>query len=118
MSKVIREIVDDLSFIRSHPLEPHRSMVFKIFMIPGFLAGFCFLFGMIKTILFLITFLILKLGGSHGLSGESQDVEAQLARSVLPEEDGEPKATGIGKFCYTVVVVNLLISPAINRLLG
>jgi uncharacterized membrane protein len=118
MSKVVREIVDDLSFIRSHTLQPQWYKVFKVFLILGFLVGYYFLFGVLKTILFFVVFIILSLGVHMAYRVNTQKWTRSWLDFVVTEEDGEPKATSIGKFYYAAVIVNLLVSLVISQAFG
>ena len=42
MKKLLKEIKDDLNFIKSHTLQPKWYKIFKVFMILGFLTGYLF----------------------------------------------------------------------------
>jgi hypothetical protein len=41
MTKLAKEVLDDLRFIRGHRLQPQWYKIFKVFMIFGFQPGFC-----------------------------------------------------------------------------
>lgn len=61
VDKFLKEIKDNLSFIKGHTLQPKWYKIFKVFMILGFLAGYLFLFGQLKTIVFSVIFFSLSL---------------------------------------------------------
>jgi hypothetical protein len=45
MSKLLDEIQLDLNFLKSHTLQPKRYKILKVFVLIGFMVGFCILFG-------------------------------------------------------------------------
>ena len=118
MSKVKNEIKDDLNFIKSHTLQPQWYKVFKVFMILGFLVGYFYLFGILKTILFFAVFILLS-SVVHMIYRVNTD---KWTRSwldfVVTEEDGEIKAERIGKFYYMAIAVNVVISLVISQVLA
>ena len=118
MSKVINEIKDDLSFIKSHTLQPQWYKVFKIFMILGFLAGYFYLFGILKTILFFVVFILLSLVVHMIYRVNTDKWTRSWLDFVVTEENGEIKAERIGKFYYMAVVVNILISLWISQVMA
>ena len=61
MHKFLAEIKHDLSFIKSHTLQPKWFKVLKVFLLLGFLGSYVFLFGWGKTIVFSIIFFGLML---------------------------------------------------------
>ncbi len=118
MSKVINEIKDDVNFIKDHTLQPQWYKIFKVFMILGFLVGYCFLFGMLKTVIFFVTFISLSLVVHMVYRVKTRKWTRGWLDFVVTEEEGEPKATSIGGFYYTAVVINVLISLAISQVFG
>jgi hypothetical protein len=118
MSKMIKEIADDLKFIRSHTLQPQWYKVFKVFMILGFLVGYYFLFGMLKTTIFFTTFMLLSLAVHMIYRVNTEKWTRSWLDFVVVEEDGETRADRIGKFYYMAIIVNLLISLVISHVLG
>jgi hypothetical protein len=118
MSKVINEIKDDLSFIKSHTLQPQWYKVFKIFMILGFLAGYFYLFGILKTILFFVIFILLSLIVHLIYRVNTNKWTRSWLDFVVAEENGEIKAERIGKFYYMAIVVNTLLSLVISQALA
>ena len=117
MDKVINEIKDDLSFIKSHTLQPQWYKVFKVFMIFGFLAGYFYLFGIFKTIIFFVVFILLSLIVHLIYRVNTDKWSRSWLDFVVTEENGELKAERIGKFYYIAIVVNTLISLVISQVL-
>jgi hypothetical protein len=72
MLKLLKEIKDDLNFIKSHTLQPKWYKSFKVFMILGFLGGHLFLFGVLKTIVFSGVFFFLEFPGSFDIPGKNR----------------------------------------------
>ncbi len=118
MSKLINEIKDDLSFIKSHTLQPQWYKVFKVFMILGFLAGYFYLFGILKTILFFVVFIFLSLTVHLIYRVNTNKWTRSWLDFVVTEGNGEIKAERIGKFYYMAIVVNILISLVISQVLA
>ena len=56
MNKFLVELKHDLSFIKSHTLQPQWFKVLKAFFLLGFLSGYVFLSGWRKTIIFAVSF--------------------------------------------------------------
>ncbi len=118
MTKVINEIKDDLSFIKSHTLQPQWYKVFKVFIIMGFLAGYFYLFGILKTILFFVVFIFLSLIVHLVYRVNTNKWTRSWLDFVVAEENGEIKAERIGKFYYMAIVVNTLLSLFISQVLA
>ncbi len=118
MSKVINEIKDDLNFIKSHTLQPQWYKVFKVFMILGFLVGYFYLFGILKTIIFFVVFILLSLVVHMIYRVNTDKWTRSWLDFVVTEENGEIKAERIGKFYYMAVVVNILISLWISQVMA
>ncbi len=118
MSKVINEIKDDLNFIKSHTLQPQWYKVFKVFMILGFLVGYFYLFGILKTILFFFVFILLSLVVHMIYRVNTDKWTRSWLDFVVTEENGEIKTERIGKFYYMAIVVNILISLVIGQVLA
>jgi hypothetical protein len=117
MSKVINEIKHDLSFIKSHTLQPKWYKVLKIFIVLGFLVGYFYLFGMLKTILFFAVFIFLSLIVHLIYRVKTNKWTRSWLDFVVVEENNEIKAESIGKFYYMAIVVNAMISLFISQVL-
>jgi len=79
MSKLIQAIKDDLSFIKSHTLQPQWYKILKVFILIGFLVGYHGLFGLWKTVIFFSCLLASDASGSSDLSHQDQQVSTKLA---------------------------------------
>ncbi|NOQ39250.1 MAG: hypothetical protein GQ562_02950 [Anaerolineales bacterium] len=115
MKKLLKEIKDDANFIKSHTLQPEWYKIFKVFMILGFLAGYLFFFGPLKTIVFSGVFFSLSLLVHLAYRIKTNKWTQGWLDFVIAEENGEPRPKGIGKYYYSAVVVNTLIALLISQ---
>jgi hypothetical protein len=116
MSKIIREIKDDLDFIKSHTLQPQWYKVLKIFILVGFLAGYYYLFGCTKTAIFLAVFMLLMLFVHIIYRIKTNKFQKSWLDFIVVESDGGVKAKSIGKFYYSAIILNALFSGLISQL--
>ena len=116
MARLLKEIKEDLSFIKSHSLQPQWYKVLKIFIIAGFLAGYYFLFGFVKTVIFFAVFLSLSLLVHLVYRLKTNKWKQSWLDFVVVESDGGIKAKSIGKFYYSAIVLNTLLSMAISQM--
>jgi hypothetical protein len=118
MARLLNEIKHDLSFIRSHTLQPQWYKVVKVFIILGFIAGYFYLFGLRKTGLFFAVFFSLALLVHIIYRIKTNRWTRSWLDFAVIEEGGEIKADSIGKFYYLAIVVNAILSLAISQLIG
>jgi hypothetical protein len=116
MTRLLREIKDDLSFIKSHSLQPQWYKVLKIFIIAGFLAGYDYLFGFMKTVIFFAAFLSLSLVIHLVYRTKTHKWKQSWLDFVVVESDDGIKAKSIGKFYYSAIVLNALFSVGISQM--
>ncbi len=117
MKKLFREIKDDANFIKSHTLQPKWYKIFKVFMILGFLAGHLFLFGPLKTIVFSGVFFSLSLLVHLVYRVKTNKWTQSWLDFVVIEEKDEIRAEKIGKFYYSFVIFNVIISLVASQVL-
>jgi hypothetical protein len=116
MTRLLKEIKDDLSFIKSHSLQPQWYKVLKIFIIVGFLAGYYYLFGFMKTVIFFAVFLSLSLVVHLLYRVKTNKWKQSWLDFVVVESDNGIKAKSIGKFYYSAIVLNTLFSVIISQM--
>jgi hypothetical protein len=118
MSWLLNEIKHDLNFIKSHTLQPQWYKLLKVFIILGFMVGYYFLFGTLKTVLcFAASFSLALLVHLTYRIKTSRWTQSWLDFVVI-EENGEARAESIGKFYYLSIVVNAMLSLVISQLAG
>jgi len=117
VAKFLKEIKDDLSFIKSHTLQPKWYKIFKVFMILGFLAGYLFLFGTIKTVVFSGVFFSLSFLVHLIYRVKTDKWQRSWLDFVVVEENGEPRPIRIGKYYYSYIAFNVIISLLVSQLL-
>lgn len=117
MSKLIYEIKDDANFIKGHTLQPAWFKVAKIFILIGFLAGYTLLFDWRKTLIFLVCFLLLMLLVHMAYRIKTHKYTQTWLDFVVVEENGQLKYQRIGKYYYSAILINALLSIFISQLL-
>lgn len=116
MTKILREIKDDLSFIRSHSLQPQWYKVLKVFIIVGFLAGYDYFFGFMKTAVFFAIFLVLSLLVHLTYRAKTNKWKQSWLDFAVVESDDGIRAKSIGKFYYSIIVLNTLFAIMISQI--
>jgi hypothetical protein len=117
MTKLIDEIKYDLNFLQSHTLQPKWFKILKVFILFGFLVGYYFLFGLVKTILFGITFIFLSALVHLIYRAKTKKWKQSWLDFVVIEENNKIETKRIGKFYYSAVIVNAILSFAISQAL-
>lgn len=115
--KLFQEIKLDLDFIKSHTLQPKWYKVLKVVILLGFLAGYASLFGWTKTAVFLALFMFLSLLVHLLYRANTHKWTSTWLDFVVSDENGEIKAKSIGKFYYSTVSLNALLSLTISQFL-
>jgi hypothetical protein len=118
MAKLIDEIKHDLSFIKSHTLQPQWYKVLKVFIILGFMVGYFLLFGTLKTIFFFAVFFFMSILVHLTYRAKTNKWTRTWLDFVVTEMDGDIKAESIGIFYYLAIVVNVIISLVISQVVG
>jgi len=116
MSKIIQEIKDDLSFVKSHTLQPQWYKALKIFILLGFLVGYYFLFGFLKTAVFLVVFILLMFLVHLVYRFKTNKYRKSWLDFIVEQTDEGFKAKSIGKYYYGVIIFNALFSVLISQL--
>jgi len=116
--KLLKEIKDDLSFIKSHTLQPQWYKVLKIFIIVGVLAGYYYLFGAIKTVIFFVVFIFLMLLVHLIYRTKTNKFRQSWLDFIVVESDNEIKPKSIGKFYYAAIVLNAVFSIIVSQMVS
>jgi hypothetical protein len=117
MSKLLEAIKVDVRFIRSHSLQPAWYKVLKVFVLMGILAGYWFFFGLIKTAVFLAAFLFLCLAVHLTYRIKTEVWTHTWLDFIVNEEHGQAKPVSIGKYYYSAILFNALLSLVISQTL-
>lgn len=115
MTKLIQEIKLDLDFIKSHTLQPKWYKVLKVLILFGFLAGYACFFGWTKTAVFLAFFMFLSLLVHLIYRINTHKWTRTWLDFVVAEENGEIKPKSIGKFYYSAVILNVIVSIFLSQ---
>ena len=115
MNKLIDEIKYDLNFLKSHTLQPRWFKIAKVFILLGFLGGYYFLFGLSKTLIFILSFIFLSTSLHFMYRAKTNKYKQSWLDFVVYEEDGELKYKRIGKFYYVAIIVNAVLSFMISQ---
>ena len=116
VARLLQEIKEDLSFVRSHTLQPQWYKVLKVFIVVGFLAGYCYFFGFKKTVIFAILFLSLSLIVHLIYRAKTKKWRQSWLDFEVEETESGIKAKSIGKFYYSAILLNTLISVVISQM--
>ena len=117
MSNLFQEIKDDIGFIKSHTLQPRWFKVFKVFLLVGTLAGYYFLFGLFKSVVFFAIFLFLMLIVHLVYRKQTNKFQKNWLDFVIEETPNSPKPKSIGKYYYASIIFNALIAILISHLI-
>jgi hypothetical protein len=117
MANLIDEIKYDLSFLKSHSLQPKWYKILKVFILLGFLMGYYFLFEMKATILYFVAFIFLSIVVHLTYRIKTNKWTTSWLDFVIIEENNELSTKRIGKFYYSAVVFNALLSFIISQVL-
>lgn len=116
MPKLLQEIKDDLNFIKSHTLQPKWYKVLKVFILAGFLAGYYYLFGLMKTVMFFSVFLFLMLLVHLVYRFKTNKFRQSWLDFIVVDSGEGVKAKSIGKFYYAAIILNTLCAVIISQI--
>jgi hypothetical protein len=101
-----------------HPL-PHPAAgwykVLKVFILAGFLTGYYFFFGFVKTAVFLVVFMLLMLIVHLVYRIKTDKFRKSWLDFVVGETRDGVKAKSIGGFYYSSIIINALLSVMISQ---
>lgn len=117
MSKLISELLVDLNFIRSHTLQPKWYKAAKVFMLLGFLAGYIYFFGWLKTGLFLLIFVLLSLLVHMLYRAKTSRWTESWLDFVVVEENNTRRYQSIGAYYYAMIAFSAALSIALSQIL-
>ena len=117
MARLLDEIKHELSFIKSHSLQPKWYKVLKVVILAGFLAGYFILFGVQKTIIFCAVFFFLSFVVHMVYRLKTERWTRSWLDLVVVEEDGAVQPKSIGKFYYSAVILNAVIALVTSQIL-
>ena len=117
MTKLIKEIKYDLSYLKSHTLQPKWFKILKVFILLGVVIGYYFLFGLIATILFFVTFFSLMLIVHFTYRIKTKRYTTSWLDFVVIRDGKESKTKRIGKYYYSAVIVSAIISLIVSQVL-
>jgi uncharacterized membrane protein YfcA len=117
MTKLIEEIKYDLSYLKSHTLQPKWFKILKVFVLLGVLVGYYFLFRLTATILFFATFFSLMLIVHFVYRIKTNKYTTSWLDFVVSEDGEGPKTKRIGKYYYSAIIVSVIISLIVSQVL-
>jgi hypothetical protein len=117
MAKLLSEIKHDLDFIKSHTLQPKWFKVLKIFILLVFLVGYFYFFGVLRTIIFFAVFTFLSALVHLLYRSKTDKWKQSWLDFVVIEENNHIKAKSIGRFYYSAIVINTILSMVISQVL-
>ena len=117
MVKLMDEIKYDLSFLKSHTLQPQWYKVLKVFLLIGLLVGYIILFGPQAALLFFSVFFSLGMVIHLAYRIKTNRFTKTWLDFVVVEEGDKVKAKRIGVFYYFGVGISLALSFVLSQLL-
>jgi hypothetical protein len=117
MSKLFDELKEDLNFVKSHSLQPKWYKILKVFILLGFLACYYFLFGLLTTLIFIAIFFLLSAIVHITYRVKTKKWKQSWLDFIVVEENHEIKPKSIGKFYYSAIVLNAILSIMISQAL-
>ena len=114
--KLVDEVKYDVSYIKSHSLQPQWYKVLKVFILLGVLIGYYLLFGLLATGLFFAAFFLLSAVVHFVYRAKTNKMTQSWLDFVVEEKDGQ-RTEKIGKFYYAAIVINAILSCLISQLL-
>ena len=115
MSKLLQAIKIDFNFVKSHSLQPVWYKVAKVLFVLGFLVGYYFFFGLLGTIVCFVTFILLSTIVHMVYRVKTDTWKKSWLDFEVVYENGEPRAERIGKYYYSVVFINALLSIVLSQ---
>jgi len=117
MARLLDEITHDLSFIRSHTLQPRWYKLLKVLVLVGFLVGYGILFGLAKTVVFLAVFISLSLAVHMLYRGKTARFTRSWLDFVVADESRGIAPRHIGPHYYVMIAANAIIAIVISQVL-
>ena len=117
MTNLLNEIKQDLNFIKSHTLQPKWYKVLKVFILLGFFLGHLYFFGILKTIIFFAFFIFLSTLLHLLYRVKTDKWKQSWLDFVVVEENNQIKAQSIGRFYYSAIAINAILSIVISQIL-
>ena len=117
MTNLLDEIKYDLAFLQSHTLQPKWFKILKVFVLIGFSVGYYFLFGLITTILFFVTFISLMMVVHFTYRIKTNKFTANWLDFIVIEDGEKRKKKGIGRYYYPAIIVHAIISFIVSQVL-
>ena len=111
------ELKLDLNFMKSHTLQPEWYKAFKVFILLGFLVGYYFLFGWKKTMFFLVVFGLLSALVHLIYRAKTRKWKQSWLDFVVIREGDTIRTERIGKYYYSAIIINTILSMVIIQLL-
>jgi hypothetical protein len=102
--------------MRSHTLQPKWYKVLKVFILLGFLAGYFFLFGWKKTLLFFVVFILLSAIVHFVYRIKTRKWKQSWLDFIVIQERNEIKTERIGKYYYSAIIINAILSVVVSQL--
>jgi hypothetical protein len=117
LTKLLDDVKNDLNFIRTHTLQPKWYKILKVVIILGFLAGYYYLFGFITTTLFFTFFIFLSIIVHITYRIKTNIWTQSWLDFVVVNENNENKTKSIGKFYYSAIILNTILSVVLSQIL-
>jgi hypothetical protein len=117
MGNIFKEIKYDVTFVKYHNLQPKWFKIGKIFILLFGLVGLYLLFGITKTILFFLFFVILMLLVHLIYRNNTLKFTKSWLDYIIVEEDAKKVTKRIGLYYYIFIIINAIIAFVLSQLI-
>lgn len=117
MKKLFDEIAYDAKFVKGHKLQPAWFKVVKIFILLAVTAGFVWLFGWQRTVVFVVVFLLLSLVVHLVYRGNTRKFTRNWLDFVIVEDKEKNIRQGIGVVYYTWIILNAVMAFVVSQVI-
>lgn len=118
MAKLINEIKYDINFLKSHSLQPKWYKILKIFILLALLMVSYFYFGFSKSVLVFAIFIFLSTLVHLVYRIKTKKWTQSWLDFIVLAENDPIKTKRIGKYYYSAVLINGILSVIIGVLLA
>lgn len=118
MGNLIDEIRHDLTFLRSHTLQPTWWKILKIPVLLCTVAGYYLLFGLTATVVFYAVFLSLMFAVHLLYRSKTNKYTTSWLDFTVARDGQGPEPKRIGMVYYTTIAVNAILSFIVSQLLA
>ncbi|MBN2352676.1 MAG: hypothetical protein JXD23_08930 [Spirochaetales bacterium] len=112
----LRDLKKDVQFIKGHTLQPAWFKVVKIVFLIGIVVASLFIFGVVRTAVWVLVFLSLALIVHFVYRAKTKVFTKSWLDFKVVEKNGKPEYKRIGAFYYSFVIASFAAAIVIALL--